>query len=392
MSIPEHHVDPAASSPALSESGIDLFALAVTILTEWRLGLRTALVVLLLSVAFIFTLRPRFVAKASFVPQESRAESNSLAALFSTHGPGALYIGLLQSRSVQDLVIERAHLMPLYKTNSVESARDILTGQSTFTEGADTLITISVKDTNAQDAARIANAYLDALQTLNDTMGLQQSSQTTQFFERQLQQEREQLVVAEQQLAETQKQTGIVAPESQTQIGLTTIASTRAQITSLQVQLSAMLQGATEQNPDVQRLRTQIAQLQAQERMEEGNGHTPVGAAVPAGEMPKNNLDIVRAQREVRYHDLLVNSLASQFETARLNEAFSRSAFQVVDRGVAPEHKAWPPRKPFLLIAIVFSGLMGLAAIVWRLLWRRIRRDPEHQAQLLTLRQAFRLR
>ncbi len=105
--------------------------------------------------------------------------------------------------------------------------------------------------------------------------------------------------------------------------------------------------------------------------------------------MPENKLDLARAQREVKYHDALVTSLSNQFETARLNEAFGRSAFQVVDRAVVPENKAWPPRKPFFIGSLVFGFLMSLVAIVAKLTWRRLSSEPEHQVQLAKLRKAF---
>jgi tyrosine-protein kinase Etk/Wzc len=372
-----------------SERGIDVFAVAVAMLSEWRLGIAAFAVVTLLCLGLILVLKPQYVATAVLLPQEGHTDTTGLASLFSNHGPGQLYMGLLQSRTVQDDVVERANLFQIFHVSSMEQARERLNSKSSFAVGVDTLVTITIRDGSAQDAAKIANGYLDALQNLNQTMAVQQSQQTAQFFEQQLHDEQEQLTDAEQQLAGVQKQTGVVAPDTQTQIGLTAIAATRAEISSRREQLTGLLQSETEQNPQVQTLRSQIAQLEAQERQMEGSGGSPAGAALPAGQMPQNNLDIARAQREVKYHETLVTSLSSQFETARLNEAFARSAFQVVDRAVAPERKAWPPRKPFFLASLVFGIIMGIVAILIKLTWRRIAADPEHQAQLMQLRKAF---
>jgi tyrosine-protein kinase Etk/Wzc len=378
------------ANPEQPERGIDVFAVIIALLSEWRIGFATFVVVALVCLGFILLLKPQYVATAVLLPQEGHTDTTGLASLFSNHGPGQLYMGLLQSRSVQDNVIERANLLQLFHASSMESARDILNSKSGFAVGVDTLVTISIRDGNAQDAAKIANGYLDALQNLNDSMALQQGTQTAQYFGQQLDLEREKLIKAEQKLAQTQKQTGLVAPDTQTQIGLSAIAATRAQISSRQEQLTALLQSETEQNPQVVTLRSQIAQLEAQERQMEGtSGGSRVGAALPAGQMPDNNLDILRAQREVKYHDTLVTSLSNQFETARLNEAFARSAFQVVDRAVVPERKAWPPRKPFFAASLVFGIVMGIVAILGKLTWRRVTADPEHRAQLAQLRKAF---
>jgi uncharacterized protein involved in exopolysaccharide biosynthesis len=380
----------ATESTESSDRGIDLFAVTVTLVSEWRLGLVTWFVMCVVLTVLIFSLKPQYQATATLLPQEGRASGdNFLASLFTNHGPGPLYTGLLASRTVQEDVIERAHLMPIFHTTSLERAREILNEKSNFTVTPDSLVEITVRDGNAQDAARIANGYLDSLADLNKSMAVQQSLQTEEVFHSQLDHERQELATSEQTLAQTQKQTGLVSPEAQTSIGLNAIAAIRSEITNRQVQLTALLQGETEQNPQVETLRSQIARLQAQEHQMEQGVRSPVGAAPPAGEMPQTNLDILRAQREVKYHDALVNSLTSQFETMSLNEAFAQSAFQVVDRAVPPEHKAWPPRRPFFLAAVVFGAIVGLGAILAKLTWRRILADPEHQAELIKLRRAF---
>jgi uncharacterized protein involved in exopolysaccharide biosynthesis len=315
--------------------------------------------------------------------------SSPLASLFSTNGPGTMYMGLLDSRSVQDEVIDRVGLMKLYRTHSRQTARERLSDQSTFKIGTDSLLTIKVKDRKADVAAAITNAYLDSLKMLNTRMSIAQSDETRDFFNQQIEEERGALTSAETQLESTQRRTGVVQPEAQTQIGLTAIAMARAQITQLKVQRAALLRGATEANPQVQRLDSQIAQLETQEHaLEAGTGISPAGAAPPAQQLPATNLDVLRAQRQVTYHNALVTSLAEQYETARLAEASMRPEFQVVDRAIAPERKSWPPRKAFGAIAIVLALMIAVAAMVMRLMWRRAQAEPQHRDQMHRLRQA----
>jgi uncharacterized protein involved in exopolysaccharide biosynthesis len=216
------------------------------------------------------------------------------------------------------------------------------------------------------------------------------SRETKDFFQVQLQQERDDLSKAEAQLEQTQRKTGIIQPETQTQIGLGAIANTRAQITTMEVQLAALLQSETEDNPQVKLLRSQIARLRESEGvLENGGSSSPVGAAPPAGQMPQNDLDFARAQRDVNYHNAIVTALANQYEVARLTEDVSRPNFQVVDRAVVPENKSWPPRKLLTMISLAVAALFAIFIVAIKLIVLRLLRNPDNQSSLLAIRHAF---
>jgi len=84
-----------------------------------------------------------------------------------------------------------------------------------------------------------------------------------------------------------------------------------------------------------------------------------------------------------------VNSLSAQYGSAHVDEHLSRPAFQVIDRAVVPEHKSWPPRKSFVIVAIVFAVFISLVIVTLRLFFLRVLRDPANRDSLATLRQAF---
>jgi tyrosine-protein kinase Etk/Wzc len=385
--VPQDELLPHADEP-LRDEGIDLFALTVALLLEWRTAAVTAVIVSLVCILYIASLKSEYVATASFLPQEDASMVSRAPTLYG-HDPGGLYIGLLASRSVQDALIDDPQLATVFQGQTREASRGRLALKSKFFEGTDEIVTINVHDRNPQNAAKIANGYLDALQAVNDKMSLIQTAQARNFYEQQLVSEKEELAQAEDRLEKTQKVTGLVAPDAQMQIGLSAIANTRAQINALEAQLAGILQSETEENPQVLRIRSQIAQLHAQETTLEKGASSPVGAAQPTGQLPENNLDYLRAQREVKYHETLVTSLASQFESARLSADFARSTFRIIDCAIVPTHTGWPPRVAFILAAIVFGVFMGLVVIVLKLLFRRVIKDPRHRASLVALRGVF---
>jgi tyrosine-protein kinase Etk/Wzc len=373
--------------------GLNLLPIVAAMVVEWRLAAITCVIVTLLGVGVTYSIKSEYVATATILPESDRAHSQSIADYFSARSPGGLFIGLLQSRAVADDIIDRLHLEERYHLHSREQTRAVLATESKFSVGGDSILVISIRERNAQAAADLANAYVLALNDLNVSMTQEESRELKSFYEGELGQERDDLLKAETALAQKQQKTGFIQPEAQTQIGLNSIAATRAQITALQVQLAALLQSATNQNPEVERLRTQIAELQAEERTQEiGTGAVRPGAAPAAGQMPQGDLDILRAQRDVRYHDSLVTALADQFEAARLGEGTSRPAFEIIDRAVAPERKSWPPRRIFVEVAFCLGVLLGIFAVVLKLLFRRIMSDPENRASLEVIRGVLHVR
>ena len=375
------------------EASIDLLRLLAVFTAEWRTGLLVGAIVFLIGAAITFTRHSQYEASATLLPKESVDESNSLSAVFSGRHPGAVYVGLLSSRSVLDNVINRLDLMHYYHLSSHAAARGMLLKNTKVSIGGDSLIAITVRNRDANDAMKICNAFIDALQAQQERMALSQSALHRHFFERQMADEKEALNAAEVDLRKLQETTGVIQMDTQTQIGLNAIAGTRAQITTLQVQLAALLQSSTEENPQVRTLRSQIAQLEIQERaLESKAGTGGTGAAAPAGRMPQLNLEYQRRAREVKYHETLFNSLSNQFEAARLSEASSVDVFQVVDRAIVPENPSYPPRNTYLLAALVVAILAALVSITVKLLGRRLLQDPDQRENLQLLRRSVSLR
>ena len=375
---------------AMSEEGIDLVAVVVAVLAEWKVGLLAFVVLAGLGLAYVASLRPQYVASASFLPSEGHTEASSLASIFNASGPGTLYLGLMRSRSVEDDVIDHARLLQLFGTSSYEAARGLLASKSSFIQGADSIITVTVRDENAQNAAMIANAYLTGLQNLNDKMAQSQSAQSQRLFEKQLTSARQELKTAETALIALQERTGQVAPGAQAGEGIGNIAGYSSQLAGLRVQLAQALESETENNPDVQRIRSQMAQLEREEREQESGRDTGrVGAPIPANRIPILNQELAHAQAEVDDRRAAVAGLSGQYGSARADANLSHPAFQVIDKAIPPEGRAWPPRQAYQLAALGFAAIASLFVVLLVMVGKRIWTNPDHRASLYRLRGAL---
>ncbi len=378
------------TDPETGETGIDLVAVVVAMLAEWKLALVTFLLVAAAGLYYVSTLKPAYVAAATFLPKGGNTEAQSLTSIFQASGPGNLYIGLLHSRSVLDDVITRADLMKYYGSTSWDVTRSILGSRTFIVQGGDSIIAIVVRDGDAAKSALIANAYLEALQDLSDKMAQSQSAVTRRFFEHQLVEEQIALDKAEDQFASHQIRTGEVAPDTQAAVGISNIAGLQSQIIGLQVQLATLLQSESESNPDVVRLKSQIAAVEGQKRVQQsGAGTNGVGAPIAASKIPTAALDLQRSQREVAGLRARVASLNGQYGAARLDAEFSHAAFQIIDPAIPPEFRAWPPREPYQYASIGGGLLAAFAAVVLKLILWRIFATPEYRAMFRRLRGAF---
>ncbi len=374
----------------MAEEGIDLVAVVVAVLAEWKIALITFVVAAAVGLAYVNALKPQYVASATFLPSQGRTEISSVSDIFNSTGPGTLYLGLMRSRSVLDDVIVHAHLMQAFGTGDWEFARFLLSVKSSFSQAPDGIITVTVRDENAQQAATIANAYLTALQDLSDNMAQAQARQAQRYLDAQLQTARERLATAEQALIALKERTGQVAPASQLTQSIGNIAGYRGQIAQLRVQLQTLRESEAEDNPDIQRVKAQIAGLEREEAVQEvGQGPTPVGASISASRLPYLERELSKAQDDVTAQQAAVNGLTAQYGSARSESNLTHPAFQVIDTALPPEFRAWPPHDAYVTAAVGFAAVAALVIVLLVLIGKRIWKNPQHRASLGRLRRAL---
>ncbi|MES2391440.1 MAG: GNVR domain-containing protein [Acidobacteriota bacterium] len=350
---------------------IDLMSTIVVLFRGYRRIILWAVVGLLLGVGLSFALHKRYTALAEFLPPVNTEIAASMP-FFVRQDPSDLYLGMLSSRSVQDSVIDATHLMDVYHFRYRDQARAQLARQSSFNVEQNSLISIQVTAAAPELAASIANAYLDALYKLNGDMSASAAAHRSKFFESQLAIESEKLSEAELALKQTEERTGTILPEGEAQAGLLAISRLQSSIQDAEARLSSLLTGSTEQNPEVVRLRAQIAALREQLHQQQGS----VG---PKSGLPSNSnlpglmLDNLRRTRDFKQQEALYESLTQQYEKARIAALDPGPQLQIVDRAVVPEHKSAPPRTLITVVSTLIGALLGALSLALAPLWYRLR-------------------
>lgn len=370
----------AKTESTVSARPLNLFDL-LSILWGRRLFLLcSTFAALILGWMIAWLIKPSFTSTAVVLPPQQQPSSaaalmSQLGSLPSLAGPSTLglksptdmYIGFLKSRTIADDIIGRFHLSQVYEKTKMVDLRKALAAHTDIEAGKDGLIHINVSDYDPNRSSDIANAYVDGLYKLNSALATTEAAQRRVFFDRQVEEEKQALANAEDDLRVTEHKTGVIQLGGQTQELLVNMANLRAQLSSAEVQLQGMRTYATDQNPDVMVVQEKIATLRGQiTKLESDQKQQFVSGDInlSAGRTPEDSLEYTRKLREVKYHDTLYDLLSKQREAARIDEAKSAPVLQLIDGAVPSDKKSGPPR----LLLTLGGGFIGLVfAIFWTL-------------------------
>jgi len=394
----EQHIE----TVSIEEHGIDFFDILLVLSENRRIIAIFVLIASLLGAAISFSIKPTFSASALILPpQQGQSLSSSmmgqLGALASLTGgalktPADMYIGILESRTIADGLIDRFHLQDVYKTKKIEDARTSLKSNTRFLTAKDGMIHIIVEDHDPNRASDLANAYVDELYAMNSHLAISEAAQRRVFFNGELTNEQNALFGAENDLKQMEEKTGVFQLGGQAMSIISRLAQLRAEIVSREVQIQSMRAFATDQNPEIVRAQEGIASLREQLALLENDPRNAQLSSVglPAGQVPQVSLEYARKLRDVKFHEALFELLSKQYEAARIDELKAAPIIQVVDRAVPSGIKS-APHRTMITLGFGFIGFcMGcLWAAITQVL-HRLTRIPEYANKLDRLRSGFR--
>lgn len=394
---------------------ISVLDLMVLLLERKRFIVRFVLGAAMVATVVAFLLPVRYEGKVVLLPpaQNSSIGSafsgqlgnvsalGSLGSLASLAGgtlglknPAEMYVSFLTSRTVEDAVIRRFGLMQEYGKKRMSDARKILESRTDVLAGnKDGLIRLSVKDGDPKRAAELANGYVEEFRKLSESLAITEAARRRLFFEQQLQQAKDKLTEAEKAMARTQQTTGVLQIDSQARSLIESASVLRAQVMAKQVQLEAMREYATEDNPTMVLARQELAALQAQLQRVAGSAQdTGSDINLSKGRVTQSGMEYLRRYRDLKYQEAVYGLLAKETEVAKLDEAREGSIVQVVDGAVPPDRKSSPHR---LLIVAGATLLAFILAITWVWLEKKFAdasQLPHNRQQLRAIKRLWKVK
>ena len=311
-----------------------------------------------------FTARATLLAPGS---QQQGSSAAALAALGSLGGlvggagaktPDELYVALLKSDSVQRALADRFDLKTRYEVKTYESLRKAMPSYIRVSSDKKSgLISVDVDDEEPKFAADLANAHAGEITKVLGRLAVSEAQLRRVFFEKQLNETKENLIKAEQNLRNVQEKSGVIVLDKQAEALISSAAQLRAMIAEREVQLKVLRTSATDQNPDVMRLNSELRAMRVElARMESRQGGATGSAVdIPVGRLPEAGIEYVRARRELKLQETLLETMIRQFEAAKLDEAKEGPALQQVDIALPPDRKS----KPSVTLIVLASGLIA---------------------------------
>ena len=255
-------------------------------------------------------------------------------------------VGILDSQTISDRISDKFHLQSIWKLKTLADTRTALRSEVQIEATEFDSIEIIVRDHNARQASDLANAYVSELNTVDADLAIAEASQRRGFLDEEVKLEKSSLQEAEDRLKVTQQQTGTISPERQAYQAIEDIQRLHAEIDSRTVALQSMRTYATDSNPQVIVLKAEIGDLQRQlnRLRNESSPRVPGDIQIPASQVAETALRYQRALRDVTQDYAVSDSLLSQLEAARIDQARLAPLVPTIDRATVADSKSGPQR------------------------------------------------
>jgi len=304
--------------------------------------------------------------------------------LLGLNSSGQLFVGVLQSRTVQRDLISKFDLMKRYGARYPEDAQKLLDKNTEIKVDDKTgMLGISVEDNDANIAAAMVQTYIDDLNKVLGTVNISSAHRERLFIEKRRAEVKQDLDEAAKQFSEFASANAAIDIPEQAKAMVAAGADMQAQLIEAQSMLSGLQQIYTDNNPRVRGMKAQVAELERQVNTFGGKGVTPSNGSVlnkndlypSVRQLPLLGVRYLELYRQSKINESVYELLTKQYEIARLQEARDVPTAQVLDAPLVPQKKTSPRRTLMVLFGTLFTFLAGVTGLIGQAYW--IHTDPQ---------------
>jgi uncharacterized protein involved in exopolysaccharide biosynthesis len=398
---PPDHYDPTIDELA-ETPGNENAVLYLRLLWNHRKRLsRIALYALIASTIIAFLIPAKYESTGRLMPPDNQSSSGLATAAAALAGGSAalgglggiagqflgaknsseLFAGILNSRTVQDKLINQFDLKKLYWDRRMEDARKDLADNTGITvDRKSQIIAITVTDKSPQRAAAMAQTYIEALNTLVAQLSTSSARRERIFLEGRLQTVNQDLEAAEKNFSQFASKNTTIDIKEQGRAMVEAAAVIQGQFIAAQSEYEGLKQIYTDNNVRVRLVKARIDELQHQLEKLGGKGESssnianqPTDSMYPSiRKLPLLGVEYADLYRRTKIQEAVLEVLTREYEMAKVQEAKEIPTVKVLDLPNVPDKRSFPPRLLLILIGTVMALALAAVWIMGTELWQGI--------------------
>ena len=301
--------------------------------------------------------------------------------LLGLNTSGDLFIGVLQSQSVEDHIIDKFQLMDLYSARYIQDARDKLESRTDIkSDRKSGIISIEVDDKSPQRAAAMAKMYIEELDHALALVNTSAAHRERVFIESRLKEVKQDLDSSATEFAAFSSQNAAVDVPEQAKAMVAAAADLQAQLIAAQSELRGLEQIYTDNNVRVRSLQAHVAELQHQMEKFGGKDVNPAKDSSLARselypsirQLPLLGVKYLDLFRRNKIDEAVFEFLTKEYEMAKVEEARQLPTVQVLDPPKVPDKKSSPHRLLIMLGGVLLGLVVAAAYLVVKELWSEV--------------------
>lgn len=295
------------------------------------------------------------------------------SSLLGMKSSGALFIGVLRSRTVEDAVINRFDLRRMYGVRRMEDARTELEQRTFIAEDRKSgIITITVRDHNPQHSQAMAQSYVDELNTAVATLSTSAARREREFLETRLAAVKQDLDQAARDFSQFASKNTTIDISEQGRAMVEAAARIQGEIIAAEAQRQGLEQIYSANNARVRAVQANIDELRRQLNNLGGAGPTSdaKNSLYPSiRELPLLGVTYSDLYRRTKIQEAVFETLTKQYELAKVQEAKEIPTVKVLDPPSYPEKKSSPKRLQIMVVGFVMFFVAGCFWILGTRAW-----------------------
>jgi len=327
---------------------------------------------------------PKWYASRATIISSNASTSNFLSMLsgipMGDFGLSALsedisnYIAILESREVREKIVNKFDLINRYEAKDIELAMEALNEYVELKISEEGSLIISVLDMDPVMAKDMASELIVQLDGVNRRISAEKGHFNREFLEERLDQNRNELRTAEDNLKEFQEVYGLIDVPSQVTSAIETYAQIYVKKIETDLQYEIAKYSYSDNDPKVLQLLNLKSELNRllDEMSTQGDSKNIL---IAFKNLPELGLEYARLYREVELQSKILEFILPQYEQARMEETKNIPSLQVIDKPYIALNKAKPQRSMIVIATTLMAFTLSIIFILVEYKTRKLRKS-----------------